>query len=92
MLLSIAITIAFSSVSYGFQYSVEFCGGTHLQNSKHMKSMALISEDAIAKGIRRVVAFTGAEALKAGTKADAFQAQVDALLNKIKENERRYRS
>ena len=54
--------------------------------------MALISEDAIAKGIRRVVAFTGAEALKAGTKADAFQAQVDVLLNKIKENERRYRS
>merc|ERR1719376_1045406 len=43
--------------------------------------MALISEDAIAKGIRRVVAFTGAEALKAGT-------QVDALLNKIKDNER----
>ena len=74
---------------YGFQYSVEFCGGTHLRNSKHIRSMALISEDAIAKGIRRVVAFTGHEALKAGAKADAFQTQVDALLAKIKDNVKR---
>ena len=51
--------------------------------------MALISEDAIAKGIRRVVAFTGNEALKACAKADAFQAQVDALLAKIKDNVKR---
>jgi len=85
---SVEELLADPAAGYGFQYSVEFCGGTHLQNSKHMKSMALISEDAIAKGIRRVVAFTGAEALKAGAKADAFQAQVDVLLNKIKKNER----
>ena len=52
--------------------------------------MAVISEDAIAKGIRRVVAFTGSEAVKAGAKADAFQALVDALLTKIKDNAKRY--
>jgi len=81
-----AKNIYFTCLKYGFQYSVEFCGGTHLRNSKHIRSMALISEDAIAKGIRRVVAFTGHEALKAGAKADAFQTQVDALLAKIKDN------
>ena len=49
--------------------------------------MALISEDAIAKGIRRVVALTGSEAAKALSKAETFQLQVDALLTKITDNE-----
>jgi len=80
--------LADPNAGYGFEYSVEFCGGTHLKNSKHIRSMALISEDAIAKGIRRVVALTGSEASKALAKAEAFQLQVDALLSMIKDNEK----
>ncbi|CAF91677.1 unnamed protein product, partial [Tetraodon nigroviridis] len=46
--------------------SIEFCGGTHLQNSAHAAPFIIVSEEAIAKGIRRIVAVTGAEAHKVG--------------------------
>ena len=48
----------------GRSYSVEFCGGTHLKTSKHVDSLVIATEEAIAKGIRRIVAFTGPEAEK----------------------------
>jgi hypothetical protein len=34
----------------------------HLQNTGHMKEFSLISEEAISKGIRRIVAITGPDA------------------------------
>lgn len=48
----------------GREYSVEFCGGTHLKTSKHVDGLVVVTEEAIAKGIRRVVAVTGPEAEK----------------------------
>ncbi len=42
--------------------SVEFCGGTHLPSTKAAAEFAVISEEAVAKGIRRVVALTGVPA------------------------------
>ena len=42
--------------------SVEFCGGTHVQNSRHIGPLVIVSEEAIAKGIRRIIAVTGQEA------------------------------
>ena len=36
----------------------------HLHNSGHIESFALVSEEAISKGIRRIVALTGPEAVK----------------------------
>lgn len=58
------------------EYSIEFCGGTHLTNTKEAEAFVLLNEEGIAKGIRRVVGFT---------KADAVQAQADAaaLLAKV---------
>ncbi|KAM9807651.1 alanine--tRNA ligase, cytoplasmic [Neosynchiropus ocellatus] len=65
--------------------SIEFCGGTHLQNSGHAAPFVIVSEEAIAKGIRRIVAVTGAEAQKAQRKADALQHSLAALGEKVKQ-------
>lgn len=65
--------------------SIEFCGGTHLQNSGHAAPFVIVSEEAIAKGIRRIVAVTGAEAQKAQRKADSLQQSLSALGDKVKQ-------
>jgi len=45
--------------------SIEFCGGTHLGNTAEAKQFALLSEEGVAKGVRRVTAVTGDEAANA---------------------------
>ena len=69
-----------------FDYSVEFCGGTHLKNSAHMESFVILSEEAIAKGIRRIIAVTGAEASKATKRGDTLQKSVEELTKKVSES------
>ncbi|XP_018310345.1 alanine--tRNA ligase, cytoplasmic isoform X2 [Mycetomoellerius zeteki] len=56
--------------------SVEFCGGTHLHYTSHIGYLTIVSEDAIAKGIRRIVALTGPEARKAIRTAKILQEQL----------------
>ena len=41
------------------QYSIEFCGGTHLQSTDQAESFAIIAEESVSKGIRRITALTG---------------------------------
>jgi alanyl-tRNA synthetase len=64
--------------------SVEFCGGTHLHRTSHIGDFVIVSEEAIAKGIRRIVALTGPEATKALKKADLLQSRLSELQDKIK--------
>ena len=66
----------------GTKTSVEFCGGTHLRRAGHMQHMIIASEEAIAKGIRRIVALTGPEAAKALAKEKLLTGEV----GKLKEN------
>jgi len=46
-------------------YPVEFCGGTHVQRTSQIGAFALTAEEAVAKGIRRVVGITGERAERA---------------------------
>jgi len=47
------------------EYSIEFCGGTHVSNTDVLSEFALVEETAVAKGVRRVVGITGEAATNA---------------------------
>ena len=51
-----------------------------------MQAFVLVSEEAISKGIRRIVALTGPEALKAINKCDLLQNKVNLMKKNIGEN------
>lgn len=57
----------------------------HLQRTGHMKSFVLVSEEAISKGIRRIVALTGPEALKAEKKCNALEERVENIQNLVQQ-------
>jgi len=50
-------------VSMG-DYSIEFCGGTHLVNTGQVGLCKLQSDEPVAKGVRRITALTGPRALE----------------------------
>ena len=43
-------------------HSIEFCGGTHLENTSQAAKFIIVHESALASGVRRIIALTGAEA------------------------------
>ncbi|EZG48580.1 alanyl-tRNA synthetase [Gregarina niphandrodes] len=62
--------------------TVEFCGGTHLNNSRAIEEFVVISEESIARGIRRVVAVTGPTAHSAVADGADLSTRVHALVSK----------
>ena len=74
-------------------YSVEFCGGTHLKRTGEAGKFRLVEESAVAKGIRRVVGITGQRAKQAEDDAtavarllkEAAEANDEALPQRISE-------
>lgn len=67
----------------GIETSVEFCGGTHLHQSGHIVDFIITSEEAIAKGIRRIVALTGPEAEKARKKTALLENELNRLKSQL---------
>ncbi|MEO1008348.1 MAG: alanine--tRNA ligase [Planctomycetota bacterium] len=54
-------------------FSVELCGGTHLARTSQAEAFAIVHEEGVAKGIRRVVAVTRDEATQAIEAADGLE-------------------
>ena len=61
------------------EHSVEFCGGTHLTRTGRAERFVIVSEEAVAKGVRRLTAVTGRAAEQATDEADRLQADLSAL-------------
>uniref|UniRef100_A0A7S4KZX6 Alanine--tRNA ligase n=1 Tax=Guillardia theta TaxID=55529 RepID=A0A7S4KZX6_GUITH len=64
-----------------FTGSVELCGGTHLSNTRQAESFALVQEEAVAKGIRRITAVTKDLAKQAIEKGHDLESRVRAAGN-----------
>lgn len=61
-----------------FGDSVELCGGIHVANTAHIWSFKILSEGAVAAGIRRIEAITG-DAVK------GFYTEQEQVLKEVKE-------
>lgn len=81
------------------EISTEFCGGTHLGRSSQAGLFKIVSQEPVAKGVRRVTAVTGKRAVetmqrlssvvdevtaKFNCKADELPARVAALQDELK--------
>ncbi|ROT43605.1 tRNA synthetase class II [Sodiomyces alkalinus F11] len=61
------------------KYSVEFCGGTHVEQTGLIKDLVIVEESGIAKGIRRIVAFTGDAAHQVQREAEEFSNRLKII-------------
>ncbi|MDG2292106.1 MAG: alanine--tRNA ligase, partial [Phycisphaerales bacterium] len=59
--------------------SIEFCGGTHLQQTTDAGECILLSEQGLAAGIRRIVAITGANAAEVREQGESLLKKVGTL-------------
>ncbi len=61
-------------------WSIELCGGTHVQRTGDIGLFRITSEGAVSAGIRRIEAFCGAAALKAVEDSSHLLAEAAAVL------------
>jgi len=58
--------------------STEFCGGTHIANSSEVQKFALLSEEGLGRGVRRVLGVTYEKAAAAFAEAESLAKRFDA--------------
>jgi len=66
-------------VSMG-DFSLEFCGGTHLTSTGQVGLCKIVAEEAVGTGVRRLTALTGAKALARIREEEALLERTAAML------------
>ena len=67
-------------VKIGGDWSIELCGGTHLERTGQLGRVSLLGESSIGSGIRRIEALVGDSAYQHQAKEHALVAQLTDLL------------
>ena len=75
-------------------FSMEFCGGTHLDNTAKVGMFVITSESSVASGVRRIEAITGREVIAKyiamsgmiNKVADRLKARPLEIMNKVESN------
>ena len=75
-------------------FSTEFCGGTHLDNTAKVGMFVITSEGSVASGVRRIEAITGREVIAKyiamsgmiNKVADRLKARPLEIMNKVESN------
>lgn len=62
-------------------FSIELCGGSHVENTGFIGSFRIVAEQGTGSGVRRIEAFTGKAALEA---AQADRATINAVADTLK--------
>ena len=62
-------------------FSVELCGGTHVQATGDIGLFKITQETSVASGIRRIEAITGAAAFQYVSEQEALLKQLSAIMN-----------
>ena len=65
-------------------YSIEFCGGTHVKNTNEIGLFKIISESGVGAGVRRIEAVTAGEAFAALNQSDR---SLKLIANQLKVNQ-----
>ena len=67
-------------LSMGDGYSVELCGGTHVERTGDIGAFKIVSEQAIAAGVRRIEAVTRAGALQVAQQNEVVLKKMAGML------------